>query len=245
MDGYEDPNVREEEYKGYHEADTESQALLPTTVDSKHQVPSKSPSRTSTSTLSGLLSHPRVQLILAFLAGALTCVLIQVLICSQHWFNSPTSLSSTQSSDSDTVRAQAELDALAQPWAGSTEVHRFPPTSPTNVFPSLFPTHVDPAGPTPTGAEAALVATAPSYPLHTGAPHLVQPTFTKSGDNSSKKDRKFDLFRHWGNLSPWFSVKRGAFGIDSSPDVPDTCRVTGLHLLHRHGARYPTQWCMC
>jgi hypothetical protein len=35
---------------------------------------------------------------------------------------------------------------------------------------------------------------------------------------------------------------RGAFGVHSGPETPHTCRVTGLHLLHRHGARYPTAW---
>lgn len=178
---------------------------------------------------------------MSFLAGVIACLLVQVLICSQHWFQAPVA---RKALDAETASQQVELDAVAAPsWLSSSPILKFPPASPTNVFPSLFPTHVDPAGPTPTGLEPALVATAPFYPLHTGAPHLVQPSFAQAGKGKTgKKDKNFDLFRHWGNLSPWFSVERGEFGLDSSPDVPDTCRVTGMHLLHRHGARYPTDW---
>ncbi|KAI0349614.1 phytase [Trametes cingulata] len=122
------------------------------------------------------------------------------------------------------------------PEAGSTVVDRFPPPSPTNAFPSLFPSDVGHPGPTPTGALPALVLTAPAYPLHSGAPHLLPPVALT---NDSSK-HPFDIFRHWGNLSPWFSVPSSTFGIDASPHPPHSCRVTGLHLLHRHGARYPT-----
>jgi hypothetical protein len=44
--------------------------------------------------------------------------------------------------------------------------------------------------------------------------------------------------------SPWFSVPSSVFGLPhASPDPPKGCEVTGLHFLHRHGARYPTQDC--
>ncbi|KAI0665367.1 phosphoglycerate mutase-like protein [Trametes maxima] len=133
------------------------------------------------------------------------------------------------------VLDRSATDAFAAPDAGSTNVHHYPPPSPTNAFPSLFPSDVGHAGPTPTGAEPALVATAPAYPIHTGAPHLLGPEALR---NHSKQP--FDIFRHWGNLSPWFSVGRNAFGVDAGPEPPQGCCVTGLHLLHRHGARYPT-----
>ncbi|TBU40685.1 phytase [Dichomitus squalens] len=118
------------------------------------------------------------------------------------------------------------------PRPGSTDVHHYPPSHPTNAFPDLFPSDVGYPGPTPTGAEPALVATAPAYPLHTGPPHLLRP---QALSNSS-----FDIFSHWGNLSPWFSVPPQSFRIDASLDPPQGCRITALHLLHRHGARYPT-----
>ncbi|KAF8607448.1 phosphoglycerate mutase-like protein [Ceratobasidium sp. AG-I] len=114
----------------------------------------------------------------------------------------------------------------------------FPPPKPTNAFPSLFPTNVGYPGPTPTGVEAGIVATAPAYPQHTGAPGLLLPQKIKGSSNAS-----FDLFKSWGNLSPWYSVPSADFGLpNTSPAAPNQCRVTGLHVLHRHGARYPTEW---
>ncbi|KAF8638870.1 hypothetical protein AX17_001926 [Amanita inopinata Kibby_2008] len=174
-------------------------------------------------------------LISAFLAGLATCLVVQYAICGFNCSLKP-SHASTASLDSH---------AVALPHVGSSEIHAFPPSSPTNAYPSLFPTRVGYAGETPTGAEPAIIATAPSYPLHTGAAQLVAPG-TISGINKTKygTDKPFDLFKSWGNLSPWYSVDNGAFGLDSGPEVPDGCRVTGLHLLHRHGARYPTSWGM-
>jgi hypothetical protein len=65
-------------------------------------------------------------------------------------------------------------------------------------------------------------------------------------DDSDVEDdakKHFDLLKSWGNLSPWYSVGKNTFGINSTPEVPDTCVITGLHFLHRHGARYPTATC--
>lgn len=47
------------------------------------------------------------------------------------------------------------------------------------------------------------------------------------------------MLSSWGNLSPWQSVK--SFGLPkASPRIPDGCILNQVHLLHRHGARYPT-----
>ncbi|KZV87033.1 phosphoglycerate mutase-like protein [Exidia glandulosa HHB12029] len=127
---------------------------------------------------------------------------------------------------------------LAPEHAGKTVVHDYPPAHPTNSKPEFFPTNVGYAGPTPTGAEAALVATAPAYPMKTEIQNLLGPTPPRP--KGSKKD--FDMFKYWGNLSPWYSIPKGTFGVDSTPEAPDGCRVTALHFLHRHGARYPTNW---
>jgi hypothetical protein len=163
--------------------------------------------------------------------------------------------------------------AYAHPWAGSTVREPFPPASPTNAFPELFPTNVGHAGPTPTGAEPGLVATASVLPVYTQAAHLVAPLFVSKEDQDAIRDDSeegrskgkhykgkgkgkddgkdkdngkhddWDLFKKWGNLSPWYTVPRGAYGINSAGELPEGCEVTGLHLLHRHGARYPTGWC--
>ena len=166
----------------------------------------------------------------AFIAGLLTCFVAQYSLCGFRCFNTTTGQSS----------APADVHILAPPYVGSSEINAYPPPSPTNAYPSLFPTNVGHAGGTPTGAEPAIIATAPYYPTHTGAAQLVIP------ETPGQKDypNKFDLLKHWGNLSPWYSVGKGTFGLDSTPEAPEGCSVTGLHLLHRHGARYPTSWGM-
>lgn len=170
-----------------------------------------------------------LHLIIAFVGGFLACLGATVLFPSFCLSRSAPATSATDLSD-----------LVASPDAGSTEVHNYPPVSPTNGETSLFPTDVGYAGITPTGAEAAVVQTAPMYPIHTGAPNLVTPS-SKGGAKGSKKG-KFDMFKSWGNLSPWYSVERGTFGVDSGPEAPEHCSVTGLHFLHRHGARYPTAY---
>ncbi|KIY71949.1 phosphoglycerate mutase-like protein [Cylindrobasidium torrendii FP15055 ss-10] len=162
-----------------------------------------------------------LHLLIAFLAGSAGCFVTQYAICGTTCF-----------SQGSSYPESAASVAFAPPYVGSTTRDAFPPPSPTNAFPSLFPTNVGYAGETPTGAEPALIATAPAQPLHTGAPVLVPP----------KESEKFDIFKKWGNLAPWYSVEKGTFGVDSGPEVPETCAITGLHLLHRHGARYPTAW---
>ncbi|KAJ3567696.1 hypothetical protein NP233_g6194 [Leucocoprinus birnbaumii] len=145
------------------------------------------------------------------------------------------------------------VDFQASPQAGSPHVHHYPPKQPINKFLELFPQNVGYEGVKATGAEAAIVATAPAWPVHTGAPQLVVPTpFAKpnsqldehqTGLDGPRKEgpegRKFNMLEKWGHVSPWYSIERGGFGVDSGIQEPDTCRVTGLHFLHHHGARYP------
>ena len=203
----------------------EQQFLLPSHASDASSSPPASPLPSKGRTLSGYAPY----LFLAFISGVIVCLV------PQYAF-SGTSCPSPMSSEDNSAHV------LAPPYVGSTEVHNWPPHSPTNDVPPLFPTNVGHAGVTPTGAEPALVLTAPSYPVHTGAAQLVLPSELHAG---GKAEKGFDLFKKWGNLSPWYSVKRDAFGIDSGPGAPDGCSVTGLHFLHRHGARYPTSSCKC
>lgn len=173
-----------------------------------------------------------VHVIIAFLAG----ILLQFFV-GRVSSGSPSPLNSPSPPSRVTTNADAN-NGFVPPHVGSTEVHNYPPNKPTGVKTDLFPTNVGYPGPTPTGAEPAIFLTAPSYPQHSGAPNLLVPSQfigakTKSGE-------PFDLFRSWGNLSPWYSNPKGTFGVDSGPEPPETCRVTGLHFVHRHGARYPT-----
>ncbi len=42
-------------------------------------------------------------------------------------------------------------------------------------------------------------------------------------------------------MSPWYSVRSEDYGLPgASPLIPDGCDITQMHLLYRHGARYPT-----
>lgn len=197
--------------------------VLPMRDDDEEEVPVEKNVEEPVNSITSALSRPAYNachLALSFVIGGLIFGLIQhfvLAICS----SSPTSSS-----------------IISNGIPGSTEVHGYPPT-PTTRYTELFPTDVGYAGATPTGTEAALAVTAPVYPVHTEPPHLVKPAW-----NAVKPPQTtdFDIFKKWGNLSPWYSNKQTAFGLDSSPEPPESCQITGLHLLHRHGARYPTAY---
>ncbi|KAF8684962.1 Phosphoglycerate mutase-like protein [Rhizoctonia solani] len=152
---------------------------------------------------------------LSFALGILACILVEVL-----------------------ARTTGILPPLKshQHSLNDSESH-FPPADPTNWQPSLFPPDVGYPGPTPTGIEPAVLATAPAYPKHMGSTGLVPPKFIMG----TNKTDGFNLFKSWGSLSPWYSVSSAEFGLpDASVEAPETCHITGVHVLHRHGARYPT-----
>jgi hypothetical protein len=94
-------------------------------------------------------------------------------------------------------------------------------------------------GPTPTGAEPAAIQTAASYPYNDEDANrfpLIEPRPHGEGVESN-----FDISKYWGNLSPWYSLRSADYGLpDASPLAPKGCEVTQMHLLYRHGARYPT-----
>ncbi|KAF9015491.1 histidine phosphatase superfamily [Cyathus striatus] len=125
----------------------------------------------------------------------------------------------------------------ASSFAGSTSTAVFPPPNATLTdVQSFFPdaSHVGFPGPTPTGDEAEAIATAPAFASVDSIFPLVKP------DASDAKSSEFDVTHHWGSLSPLQSVE--SFGLpDASPLIPDGCELTQVHLLHRHGARYPAE----
>ncbi|EJD54727.1 phosphoglycerate mutase-like protein [Auricularia subglabra TFB-10046 SS5] len=173
----------------------------------------------------------------AFVAGIISCAVFQYFVgiaCQQL----PVWRSVHSPARPEPAEAFPGMEDLAPEHAGKTVVHHYPPAHPTNSKPEFFPTNVGHAGPTPTGAEAALVATAPAYPMKTEIQNLLGP----AAPPETGRKNGFDMFRYWGNLSPWYSIEKGGFGVDSTPEAPSGCRVTALHFLHRHGARYPTNW---
>lgn len=142
----------------------------------------------------------------------------------------------------------------ASTFAGSTSTAVFPPPNATvTATDTFFPdgSQVGFAGPTPSlsiystlravfdlldilaGDEAEAIATAPSNSKVDSVYPLVRPAA------ADKPSKAFDLLQHLANLAPWQSVH--SFGLpSSSPLIPDGCNLHQVHLLHRHGARYPT-----
>ncbi|KIK96012.1 hypothetical protein PAXRUDRAFT_139439 [Paxillus rubicundulus Ve08.2h10] len=120
-------------------------------------------------------------------------------------------------------------------YAGSTLAASYPPPGATNpAINSYFPdpSQVGYSGPTPTGAEPDAIETASSYPKVTAAYPLSQP-------NAADNIGSFNVMKHWGNLSPMFSVE--SFGLPkASPLIPEECGINQVFFLTRHGARYPT-----
>ncbi|KAJ7456109.1 histidine phosphatase superfamily [Mycena latifolia] len=124
---------------------------------------------------------------------------------------------------------------VASSFAGSTTTALFPPANATiTATDTFFPdaSQVGYGGPTPTGDEAGAIATAPAVALVDSVFPLLKPA-------TSDKKPGFDVLQHLGSLSPFQSVE--SLGLpDASARVPEGCKITQVHLLHRHGARYPT-----
>ncbi|KAG1837949.1 histidine phosphatase superfamily [Suillus tomentosus] len=123
----------------------------------------------------------------------------------------------------------------ASSYAGSTVVDSYPPPGATNTaVDTYFPdaSQVGYAGPSPTGAEPAAIVTAVPFSKVEGVFPLSRPNSADGADTA------FNVMRHWGNFAPMYSVE--SFGLpDASPVIPEGCGLNGVHLLMRHGARYP------
>ncbi|WVQ78975.1 hypothetical protein IAT38_001067 [Cryptococcus sp. DSM 104549] len=143
-------------------------------------------------------------------------------------------LASSLSAEALVVADRRATDAIA----GSATADSFPhPTATVNA--ALFPDEsaVGNVGATSTGAEPAAIQTAASYASNSGAAWR----YPLVADNAKGAGKDFDLMKHWGNLSPWYSVPSSAYGLEgASPLLPDSCSITQAHILYRHGARYPT-----
>ncbi|KAJ8702460.1 hypothetical protein PTI98_001171 [Pleurotus ostreatus] len=119
----------------------------------------------------------------------------------------------------------------ASTFAGSTSTTVFPPPGIT-LTPNdpNFPPH---PGGVPVAGEAEVIATAPHAPKVDSYSPLVEPR-PLGGSGGA-----FDLLQHLGALSPFKSVD--SFGLpDASESIPNGCKLKQVHLIHRHGARYPT-----
>lgn len=109
-------------------------------------------------------------------------------------------------------------------------------SSSTTRVPQVFQTTPELfAGPTATGRAPFLAQSNPApfgvasfvanHPLETAIP------IVGNTQNAS-------IFQQMGNVSPYFSNPSG-FGVNEMP-LPAGANITQLHMLHRHGSRYPT-----
>lgn len=98
--------------------------------------------------------------------------------------------------------------------------------------PYLFPTDIGYSGPTQTGKPAALAdedryaatPTRGSSPINTALPSL----------------NGFDAFDHMGPLTPYRSAPDFSISTAKYRSLASGCEVDRVHILHRHGSRYPT-----
>ncbi|PLW18002.1 hypothetical protein PCANC_07182 [Puccinia coronata f. sp. avenae] len=117
-----------------------------------------------------------------------------------------------------------------------------PLTTRTNSFPPID--QVGYLGKTQFGQQPDLINYPQQPSLQNHFP-ILEPNGTTSNpppssDSDSDHTTPFIVSRHWGNLSPMYSLPVNTFGIQSGPEIPLGCSLNQIHLLHRHGARYPT-----
>ncbi|WWC89684.1 uncharacterized protein L201_004609 [Kwoniella dendrophila CBS 6074] len=138
------------------------------------------------------------------------------------------------------LASAAVVDKRANPNAGSTTVNVYPPSK-TTVNTAVFPAESDVGyeGITITAVEPAAIQTAKAYAYNSEDTSIFPLVVDQPEDSNGQGN--FEINKYWGNLSPWYSVPSSFYGLnETSPNAPDGCSVTQVHLLYRHGARYPT-----
>lgn len=113
----------------------------------------------------------------------------------------------------------------------------------SSALPDYFDTtsHGPYPGPTQTGQAPFLAQTDP-VPGTAGLPSGTQPFVPNTPLQTSQaipnNTNDIDIFQYMGNLGSYFSNPSG-FGV-AEFSLPSYCNITQVHLLHRHGSRYPT-----
>ncbi|GKZ28335.1 hypothetical protein AbraIFM66950_003592 [Aspergillus brasiliensis] len=111
--------------------------------------------------------------------------------------------------------------------------------APTTTEPEWFktrPQSFQEAGYTATGAAPFLAQTNPA-PFGNPATYTANHPLETSQPIRGAKDR--NIFHHMGILSPYYPRADG-FGVDELPR-PKGSNITQMHMLHRHGSRYPNK----
>ncbi|KAI5804908.1 histidine phosphatase superfamily, partial [Geopyxis carbonaria] len=63
-------------------------------------------------------------------------------------------------------------------------------------------------------------------------------TLKRSNEKTSQKEKKWDQLYHLGGNGPWIPMVDGV--VEGGIAVPEGCEVDMIHMLSRHGERYPT-----
>ena len=189
---------------GPPEREEEHRALLPSRIKQLKISPVPEPQHRQCCNYRRPLKPYLVPLV-SFLGGGSAVLLVQLL---QANYPFPFHRSTTTSRPDFLTAANGEGE-FAPPYIGSKEIHNYP-TSPTNDFPSLFPTEVGYPGPRGTGAEPALIQTTPVYPNN-----LVRRC--SSGPGQTPKTRQTSREREEEAISTC-----SGRGVTSLPGIPST-----------------------
>ncbi|KAH7108250.1 phosphoglycerate mutase-like protein [Auriculariales sp. MPI-PUGE-AT-0066] len=117
--------------------------------------------------------------------------------------------------------------------AGRPKRVKYPPKHLNETFDpaKAFPTP-DFRGPSKPGDERLAAEDAYPPPINVaGIAHVM------TRDNK----KSFDALAAWGNLSPYNNLPEDVHGVYASPAIPDGCNIAQIHVLHRHGARFPEE----
>ncbi|KAJ5093730.1 hypothetical protein N7456_009591 [Penicillium angulare] len=107
----------------------------------------------------------------------------------------------------------------------------------SSAVPDYFQTSFGPyAGPTKAG-DAPFVAAQSAVPFLGGDFYLPNTPVVTNVPISGNANGG-EIFKHMGNLSPYMPNPSG-FGVNEYPLPPGT-NITQMHMIHRHGSRYPT-----
>ena len=70
-------------------------------------------------------------------------------------------------------------------------------------------------------------------------PTLDRRQSSSNGSNANLLTNISTIQRYWGQITPYFDNNETYFGVNST-GLPDSCQVEQVHLLERHGSRFPT-----
>jgi hypothetical protein len=95
-------------------------------------------------------------------------------------------------------------------------------------------------GPTATGEAPFLAATnpIPGAGLPTGTRLFIANAPIETTEAIINNTEDINIFEYMGNLSPYFPNRVG-FGVEEY-SLPSNCEITQVHVLSRHGSRYPS-----